>query len=269
MTAVCCQHLLHVLPGPQPPPLSEQEWPSRCWAWLRTICPCEQIGQGQTLLTEMDLQPRGSWPHQSGAGNQVTSAMALEGEGCTGSRGGGRRQGGWASSPGGGAGKAGPEARRAGPLCRLCVALGATCCGGVPAAASSSCPHAGLCLPRLASVPLSLRSCRVFVRSFSPVTGPPSPTSMPPQRGRGPDPCVGWKDRIVPWDALPRELPRTPSAVVAAFGPPGTWQTSGWAASWPLCRRFERKELGAPSLSWNPTACPSARSGVPPCPAAV
>lgn len=118
---------------------------------------CEQIGQGQTLLAEMDLQIREApGPISQELVTKVTSAMALEGEGYMGEQeaeAGGKG----AVGPlplGGGAGKAAPrlggQVRSAG-----CVLLWGPPAEGRPRATAIALPHAGLCLSRLASVPLS------------------------------------------------------------------------------------------------------------------
>ena len=55
---------------------------------------------------------------------------------------------------------------------------------------------------------------------------------------------MGWKDCIVPWDALAdRSCPAPPPP--GGSCPPSTWQTSGWVALWPLCRRRAEGTRGA------------------------
>ena len=143
---------------------------------------CDQIGQGQMLLAEMDLQIREApGPISQELVTKVTSAMVPEGEGCTGKQeaeagGRGRRQGGrGASSPGRSGRKGSPEARRAGPLCRLCVVLGGRLLRGVPVLLRCPAPRRPLSVQARIR-PSVLQACHVSVCSSprSPVRPAPS-----------------------------------------------------------------------------------------------
>ena len=142
---------------------------------------CEQIGQGQTLLAEVDLQIREApGPISQELVTKVTSAMVPEGEGRTGEQeaeagGRGRRQGGRGASSAGRRGrKGGPEARgqvrSAG-----CVLFWWLPAEGGPVLLRCPAPRRPLSV-RLASVPLSCSpvTCPSVLPPRSPVRPPPS-----------------------------------------------------------------------------------------------
>ena len=138
---------------------------------------CEQIGQGQMLLAEMDLQIREA---PGPISQELVTKVTSDGAGGRGTHGGtgggGRRQGGrGASSPGRRGRKGGPEARRAGLLCRLCVVLGGRLLRGVPVLLRCPAPRRPLSVQARIR-PSVLQACHVSVCSSprSPVRPAPS-----------------------------------------------------------------------------------------------